>query len=72
MTVNKVRMETTMGDIEIELYEKLVPKTVENFVTLAKRGYYNNLVFHRIIPNFMIQTGCPKGDGTGGKNMIGD
>lgn len=55
----------------MELYDKLTPKTVENFVTLAKRGYYNNLIFHRVIPNFMIQTGCPKGDGTGGESIWG-
>jgi len=69
-TASHVRIETTMGEMEIELYDKLTPKTVENFVTLAKRGYYNNLIFHRVIPNFMIQTGCPKGDGTGGKGEI--
>ena len=64
---SSARIETTMGDIEIELYDKLVPKTVENFVAHSRNGYYNNLIFHRVIPNFMIQTGCPKGDGTSGK-----
>ena len=51
---SSARIETTMGDIEVELYDKLVPKTVENFVTHSKNGYYNNLIFHRVIPNFMI------------------
>ncbi len=48
-----------------------MPKTVENFVTLSKQGYYNNLIFHRVIPNFMVQTGCPKGDGTSGESIWG-
>ncbi|EGR34052.1 peptidylprolyl isomerase domain and WD repeat 1 [Ichthyophthirius multifiliis] len=65
------KIETTMGDIEIELYKKFVPKTVDNFLGLSKQGYYNNLIFHRVIPNFMIQTGCPKGDGTGGESIWG-
>ncbi|EAR95354.1 peptidyl-prolyl cis-trans isomerase, cyclophilin-type protein (macronuclear) [Tetrahymena thermophila SB210] len=70
-TASSARIETTQGDIEVELYDKLVPKTVENFVTHSKNGYYNNLIFHRVIPNFMIQTGCPKGDGTGGESIWG-
>jgi peptidyl-prolyl cis-trans isomerase B (cyclophilin B) len=50
----------------VELYEQDAPKTVENFVKLAQSGFYTNLTFHRVIPNFVIQGGCPKGDGTGG------
>ena len=59
-------IETTKGTIEIELYPEEAPKTVENFVTLAKKGFYNGIVFHRVIPGFMIQTGDPTGTGRGG------
>src|SRR6266545_2635688 len=54
------------GDITIEFFPEDAPKTVENFVTLAKKGFYNGLTFHRIEPNFVVQGGDPKGDGTGG------
>jgi len=53
-------------EIRIEFYPADAPKTVENFVTLAKKGFYNNLSFHRVVPDFVVQGGCPKGDGTGG------
>ena len=56
-----------MGDIFIRLFPEEVPKTVENFLTHCKNGYYNSLIFHRVIKGFMIQTGDPNGDGTGGK-----
>lgn len=59
-------IKTNKGDMKVEFYEKDAPKTVENFTKLAKDGYYNNLTWHRVIPNFVIQGGCPKGDGTGG------
>jgi peptidyl-prolyl cis-trans isomerase A (cyclophilin A) len=62
----KVKIETTMGDIYADLYAKEVPKTVENFVTLAKKGFYDGIIFHRVIPDFMIQTGDPTGTGMGG------
>ncbi len=62
----KVKIETTMGDIFADLYAKEAPKTVENFVTLAKKGFYDGIIFHRVIPDFMIQTGDPMGNGTGG------
>jgi len=52
--------------IDMKFYPEDAPKTVENFVTLAKKGYYNNLSFHRVVPDFVVQGGCPKGDGTGG------
>ena len=58
-------IRTTLGDMRIELFRDRAPKTVENFVTLSKKGFYNGLTFHRVIPGFMIQGGCPKGDGTG-------
>ncbi|HEY7258783.1 MAG TPA: peptidylprolyl isomerase [Gaiellales bacterium] len=56
---------TSMGAIELELYDEDAPKTVENFTKLAGEGFYDGLVFHRVIPDFMIQGGCPRGDGTG-------
>jgi peptidyl-prolyl cis-trans isomerase B (cyclophilin B) len=54
------------GEIRLELYPEDAPKTVENFVTLAKKGFYNGLNFHRVVPDFVVQGGCPKGNGTGG------
>lgn len=54
------------GTVEVELYKDVAPITVENFVKLANKGFYNGLTFHRIIKGFMIQGGCPKGNGTGG------
>ena len=54
------------GAIKVELYPEVAPITVENFVKLAKQGFYNGLTFHRIIKGFMIQGGCPRGNGTGG------
>lgn len=59
-------IKTSKGDMKVEFFEKDAPKTVENFTKLAKSGYYDNLTWHRVIPNFVIQGGCPKGDGTGG------
>ena len=53
-------------EIRLELYPGDAPKTVDNFVTLAKKGFYNNLTFHRVVPDFVVQGGCPKGNGTGG------
>lgn len=54
------------NEIRLEFYPVDAPKTVENFVTLAKKGFYNNLTFHRVVRDFVVQGGCPKGDGTGG------
>jgi peptidyl-prolyl cis-trans isomerase B (cyclophilin B) len=59
-------METSKGTINLELFDGDAPNTVQNFVDLAEKGFYDGLTFHRVIPNFMIQGGCPKGDGTGG------
>lgn len=64
-------LHTTMGDIHIRLYPEHAPKTVENFVTHARNGYYNNTIFHRVIKKFMIQCGDPMGDGTGGESIWG-
>lgn len=64
-------MHTNMGDIKIKLFPEKVPKTVENFVTHSKNGYYNGLKFHRVINDFMIQGGDPRGNGTGGESIWG-
>ncbi len=60
------RMETSMGTMMVQLFEEQVPNTVANFAHLASSGFYNGLKFHRVIADFMIQGGCPKGNGTGG------
>jgi peptidyl-prolyl cis-trans isomerase B (cyclophilin B) len=62
----KAIIKTDKGDMTLELYEKDAPKTVENFTTLIKKGYYNGLTFHRVLPDFVIQGGCPDGTGAGG------
>ena len=62
----KAVIESTMGKIVIELYKDKVPKTVDNFIKLTKKGFYNGVIFHRVIPGFMIQTGDPTGTGRGG------
>ncbi len=62
----KATIKTTMGDMEVKLFYDKVPQTVSNFVTLARQGFYKNLLFHRVIPGFMVQTGDPQGNGTGG------
>lgn len=58
--------ETTKGTIHVDLYPEKTPLTVANFVNLVQRGYYNGLNFHRVIPDFMVQGGCPQGSGAGG------
>ena len=62
----EAHISTNRGTIKLNLFYDLVPLTVSNFVNLANRGYYNNLKFHRVIDQFMVQTGCPLGTGTGG------
>jgi len=69
MTVAVIK--TNMGTIEIELFAKETPKTVENFVGLANKDYYNGVIFHRVIENFMIQGGDPTGTGRGGDSFWG-
>ena len=64
--MSEALMKTTEGDITLELFDHDAPKTVSNFKELAGKGFYDGLVFHRIIPDFMIQGGCPQGTGTGG------
>ncbi len=66
-----VALETNQGTIKIKLYPNIAPKTCENFVGLIKKGYYDGLIFHRVIPGFMIQGGDPTGTGTGGESLWG-
>ena len=62
----RVLLETDQGEIELELFEDQAPNTVANFISLVEKGYYNDKTFHRVIPGFMAQGGCPRGDGSGG------
>ena len=66
-----VVMKTSKGTIKIRLFPKQVPKTVENFIGLTDKGYYDGLIFHRVITDFMIQGGDPNGNGTGGESLWG-
>lgn len=65
-------MHTNMGDIKIKLFRDEVPRTVKNFTELAKSGYYNGIIFHRVIKDFMIQGGDPTGTGMGGSSIYGE
>ncbi|MGN1279223.1 MAG: peptidylprolyl isomerase [Limosilactobacillus sp.] len=67
----KAVIKTNLGTIEVQLFEKLAAKTVKNFVELAKKGYYDGVTFHRVIPDFMIQGGDPTGTGRGGESIYG-
>ena len=64
-------VHTNLGDFKLELFPEIAPKTVENFVTHAKNGYYNGVIFHRVIEDFMIQGGDPTGTGMGGESIYG-
>ncbi len=66
-----VALETNQGTIKIKLYPDIAPKTCENFIGLIKKGYYNGLIFHRVIPGFMVQGGDPTGTGRGGESLWG-
>ncbi|MBR9976938.1 MAG: peptidylprolyl isomerase [Bacteroidetes bacterium] len=66
-----VVIETNVGNIELEMYRSDAPKTVENFVELAKKGYFDGVIFHRVISGFVIQGGDPTGTGTGGESIYG-
>uniref|UniRef100_A0A914MB16 Peptidyl-prolyl cis-trans isomerase n=1 Tax=Meloidogyne incognita TaxID=6306 RepID=A0A914MB16_MELIC len=68
---SKIVLETTMGTMSIELYWKHAPKTCQNFYELARKGYYNNTIFHRVIADFMVQGGDPTGTGRGGTSIYG-
>ncbi|HEY1591735.1 MAG TPA: peptidylprolyl isomerase [Solirubrobacteraceae bacterium] len=65
-------MNTTQGPITLELFDEDAPQTVENFRKLAADGFYDGIIFHRVIPDFMIQGGCPQGTGTGGPGYTFD
>src|ERR1700754_4608533 len=64
--MSKATLQTNAGPITVEFFDEDAPKTVENFRKLAGEGFYDGLIFHRVIPDFMIQGGCPEGTGTGG------
>src|SRR5436305_3874449 len=64
--MSQAKIHTTRGTIAIDLFDEDAPKTVENFRKLASDHFYDGIIFHRVIPDFMIQSGCPKGTGTGG------
>jgi peptidyl-prolyl cis-trans isomerase B (cyclophilin B) len=65
-------LHTNMGDIKIALFPDVAPKTVKNFIELSKKGYYKDVIFHRVIPDFMIQGGDPTGTGMGGESIYGE
>lgn len=69
--VPEVTLETNEGTIKLTLYPKVAPKAVENFTGLVEKGYYDGVIFHRVIPNFMIQGGDPTGTGRGGQSLWG-
>ena len=64
--MSKAEIQTEKGVMKVEFYDKDAPIAVKNFISLSKKGFYDGLTFHRVIPNFMIQGGCPKGTGSGG------
>ena len=64
--MSQMTMSTNHGDIVLELFDEDAPETVANFRGLAEKGFYDGLIFHRVIPDFMVQGGCPEGTGTGG------
>lgn len=68
---DEVVLQTSVGNITLKLFPKIAPKACENFTTLAKKGYYNGTIFHRVIKKFMIQGGDPTGTGTGGESKWG-
>lgn len=68
--MKKAIIETVKGTMILELFDDDAPKTVENFIKLSTSGFYNGLNFHRVIPNFVIQGGCPRGDGSGGPGYV--
>ncbi len=71
MSKTRVRFETNAGTIELKLYPEIAPKTCENFTTHVENGYYDGIIFHRVIPDFMVQCGDPTGTGRGGESIWG-
>ena len=71
MSKTRVRFETNAGTIEFKLYPEAAPKTCENFTTHVENGYYDGIIFHRVIPDFMVQGGDPTGTGRGGESIWG-
>ena len=71
MNASVVVLETTQGSVEIQLMPEVAPKACENFIGLVEKGYYNGIIFHRVIKGFMIQGGDPTGTGRGGKSLWG-
>ena len=69
---NAATIHTTVGDMHLRLFPQHAPKAVESFVGHARSGYYEGVIFHRVIPKFIIQTGDPLGDGTGGTSIWGN
>ena len=68
----KALIKSNRGDILVQLFPEVAPKTVKNFIELAKKGYYDGVIFHRVIPDFMIQGGDPTGTGMGGESIYGE
>ncbi len=64
--MSKATISTEKGEMTVQFYDEDAPNTVENFIKLSKDGFYDGLTFHRVLPDFVVQAGCPKGDGTGG------
>lgn len=64
--MSKAIIKTEKGDMHVTFFDEDAPGTVKNFINLSKEGFYDGLTFHRVIPDFVVQGGCPKGDGTGG------
>lgn len=69
---SKVTIKTNHGDVKIQLFDDITPKTVKNFIELAQKGYYDGVIFHRVINDFMIQGGDPTGTGMGGESIYGE
>lgn len=70
-TKGKACLKTTVGDIDVEFWSKECPKACRNFIQLCMEGYYNNTIFHRVVPNFIVQGGDPTGSGLGGESIYG-
>jgi len=71
-TQGRVLLDTTAGDIDIELWSKEAPKACRNFIALAMEGYYDGIIFHRVVPDFLVQTGDKTGTGGGGESFFGE